>query len=282
MDAHLVQAFFIVWRESVEALLVVGILHAWLRSLPQGGRYRAFLWGGIAAGCVLAAALAALIYGAGALLPATFQDYLQVALTALAAALIVQMVVWIRRHAPGLRGALERRAEHALARGRGWTIATLAALAVAREGSETVIFLFGLGAARQGAAFSWFAASALAGAGAAGATYAALLAAGRHLPRRAFFAATEALLLLLGGAMALATLDGLAALDLFPATWPDALFLPLWDISTLIPDEVLGGLLSAFTGYRAQPSPLELGMFASYWLVVLLLLRRPRVQAAVA
>jgi high-affinity iron transporter len=278
MDAHLVQAFFIVWRESVEALLIVGILHAWLRSLPQSRSYRMFLWGGVASGGVLAAMLAVVIYGAGVLLPPAFQHYLQVALPALAAALMVQMVVWMRRHAPILRSELERRAQNGLVRG-GWTIASLAALAVAREGSETVIFLFGLGAARHGWEFYWFAVSALAGAGAAGATYAALLMAGRHLPRRAFFTATEVLLLCLGAALTLATLDGLAALDLLPAGLPDALLLPLWDISALVPDDVLGGLLAAFTGYRAQPSSLELGVFAGYWLVVLLLLSRPRAQA---
>ena len=48
---------FIVWRESIEALLVIGILQAWLGQ--QGGdacsRGRAYLWAGVAAGLVAAA-----------------------------------------------------------------------------------------------------------------------------------------------------------------------------------------------------------------------------------
>jgi len=32
------QSMFIVWRESVEALLVIGILQAWVSQQPQGDR----------------------------------------------------------------------------------------------------------------------------------------------------------------------------------------------------------------------------------------------------
>ena len=48
------QIIFVIWRESIEALLVIGILSSWLsRNDPGGdarGRARAFLWGGVAAG----------------------------------------------------------------------------------------------------------------------------------------------------------------------------------------------------------------------------------------
>ncbi|KAG0773495.1 hypothetical protein G6F21_014335 [Rhizopus arrhizus] len=52
------QVLFIVWRESVEAMLVVGILYTWLRSTPEGKRGLNYLWGGVAAGLALAVALA--------------------------------------------------------------------------------------------------------------------------------------------------------------------------------------------------------------------------------
>ena len=42
-------AVLIVWRETIEALLVVGILHAWLTTRGDRTRLR-FLWGGVAAG----------------------------------------------------------------------------------------------------------------------------------------------------------------------------------------------------------------------------------------
>jgi len=52
------QSMFIVWRESVEALLVIGILHAWLRQQPGAGNALRMLWAGVAAGLGLAAAWA--------------------------------------------------------------------------------------------------------------------------------------------------------------------------------------------------------------------------------
>ena len=43
-------ALFIVWRESAEAMLVVGILYAWLKHRPDAATGMRFLWGGVAAG----------------------------------------------------------------------------------------------------------------------------------------------------------------------------------------------------------------------------------------
>ena len=37
-------ALFIIWRESAEAMLVVGILYAWLRKHPDVKRAMRYLW----------------------------------------------------------------------------------------------------------------------------------------------------------------------------------------------------------------------------------------------
>ena len=47
------QALLIVWRESVEALLVIGILFAWLRQQPGRRHAMAYLWGGVGLGLLL-------------------------------------------------------------------------------------------------------------------------------------------------------------------------------------------------------------------------------------
>ena len=62
----MVNAFVIVWRESLEAMLVIGILSAWVND--RGGA-RTALWGGVLAGLALALALAALMQGALGILP---------------------------------------------------------------------------------------------------------------------------------------------------------------------------------------------------------------------
>ena len=57
------QVLFIVWRESVEALLVVGILYTWLRAAPQGKRGLAYLWAASPPARALAVALALVLLG---------------------------------------------------------------------------------------------------------------------------------------------------------------------------------------------------------------------------
>jgi high-affinity iron transporter len=54
-------ALFIIWRESAEAMLVVGILYAWLKKQPDARTGMRYLWAGVAAGVGLALALAAVM-----------------------------------------------------------------------------------------------------------------------------------------------------------------------------------------------------------------------------
>ena len=48
------QIVFILWRESVEALLVVGILYAWLSRTPEAQGGKRWLWAGVVLGLLLA------------------------------------------------------------------------------------------------------------------------------------------------------------------------------------------------------------------------------------
>lgn len=61
------QVLFIVWRESVEAMLVIGILHAWMSHHPEAAGGKRWLWGGVAVGLVLAALLAVGLFAASEL-----------------------------------------------------------------------------------------------------------------------------------------------------------------------------------------------------------------------
>ena len=56
-------ALFIIWRESAEAMLVVGILYAWLARQPDRRTGLRYLWGGVAAGLGLAVLLALAVLG---------------------------------------------------------------------------------------------------------------------------------------------------------------------------------------------------------------------------
>ena len=267
-------ALFIIWRESAEALLVVGILYAWLRRRPDARAGMRYLWGGVAAGAVLALALAAVMLGIASALSGDGLEYFQLVVTAIASGLIVQMVFWMRRHGRTFKKELESEMAQKAGASQWWGLLVVVALAVGRETAETVVFLYGLGAADGDVNFPLVLALGLA---LAFATFWLLQKGGKVLNWRLFFRITEALLLLLAGALMVSTIEKLIALGLVPA-----LVDPVWDTSWLLDDSGrLGGLLASFTGYRAKPALLPLLALVAYWIVVPLALRtRSPVQPA--
>ena len=55
----MINAFVVVWRESLEALLVIAVLLAWIARQDEPQRLRRGVWAGLGAGIALAAALGA-------------------------------------------------------------------------------------------------------------------------------------------------------------------------------------------------------------------------------
>jgi high-affinity iron transporter len=264
---------FVVWRECIEALLVIGILNAWLGQRPAAERRsgRIWLWCGVGAGLVGAVGLATLLLTVGDALSDDAQEYFQTVIVLLAAALIVQMVFWMRRHGRSLKSELHASLSEVADRSNWFGVFALAALAVLREGSEAAVFLYGTMA---GASASNLAAAIAAGLGIAAAlvTYWLLQLGGRVLSWRTFFRVTEVMLLFLAGSLLLSGIDHLISLGLLPT-----LSGRLWDTSLLLPDSgMAGGLVSGLTGYRARPVLVELLGFAAYWILVVWLLYRPR------
>ena len=264
------QVLFIVWRESVEALLVIGILYAWLCRSPQGRKGLPWLWGGVAAGLGLAGLLALLLLGLSSWLDDTGQEWFQAGMSLAACALVVQMVVWMRRHGRRLRSDLQQGLSDELGHGRQWGVLLLVMIAVAREGSETVVFLYGVLSAAQGGPGAWsLALAGAAGLAAAVLTFVALQWGGRIMTWRRFFALTEVLLLLLGAALLVSATDRLIALDVLPA-----LVDPVWDSSWLLgTDSGLGKLLADFAGYRDYPALSQVLIYVLYFVLVFSLLR---------
>ena len=262
------QIIFILWRESVEALLVIGILASWLSNRQAGPRARAYLWGGVAAGLAVALGFAALVLGFSELLSGAMREGLMTGMVFLASALIVQMVVWMRRHGRTLKRELETGLETA-ARADHWgTVFLLAMLAVAREGSETVVFLYGTVAAAPTATLPGVLAAVATGLAAAALTYAALRLGSRFLPWRWFFRVSEVVLLLLGAALFVTGVGDLVAAGLLPYG------ASLWDTGALLDDSgPVGGMVAALTGYRSAPDAVTLGAWIVYWGLVALTLR---------
>lgn len=271
---------FIVWRESIEAMLVIGILYNWLKNQPDTGRGMRFLWGGVLAGIALAVALAYIMLKVQSELAGTALEYFQIAIMLIAAALITQMVLWMRRHGRTLKHDLEAGMQCAHEQANWWGMAALAAIAVGREGAETVIFLYGAGLAQHDGAQMQFIAAAAGGFLLAFFSFWLLSQGSRFFSWKVFFRFSEILLLLLASALLVDAVNRMIGIG-----WLPALVDPVWDSSFLLDDSSpLGGLIAAFTGYRAQPALMLLLIYVAYWLLVSFLLRRstepcpPKVQ----
>lgn len=271
------QSMFIVWRESVEALLVIGTLQAWVSRQQQASQMLRYVWAGAALGLLLSGVLAGLILLAGEAMSGTANEWFQASLALVASLLIVQMVGWMHRNARTLKHDLTRHADQRLSRQGGLGLLLLALLAVSREGSETVVFLYGAGARQQGPQLGLFAVGALAGLVLSLLTVSLLHSSRRFISWPRFFAISEAILLLLGAALLVSGIERVGG-QLLAMDWPEAVYRgigdALWDSSAILDDgHGFGGFLADFTGYRASPSAMTLLVWLGYWGVVAAWLR---------
>jgi high-affinity iron transporter len=140
------------------------------------------------------------------------------------------------------------------------------ALAVLREGSEVVLFLYGMVAGGASGLFGGLALGIVGGVAVGFALYFGLL----RIPLRHFFTATNALLVLLAAGLASSAARYLVQANLLPA-----LNGQLWDSSWLLSNGSLPGqTLHILIGYDAHPSGIMLVFYLS---VVLLLVAGIRV-----
>ena len=268
-------ALFIVWRESAEAMLVVGILYAWLRKRPDAAVGMRYLWGGVAVGAALAIGLALVMLGIASSLSGNELDYFELGMMLVASALIVQMVFWMRRHGRTFKRHLEDSMAENARHANWWGLLIVVALAVGRETAEAVVFLYGLGAEKGGIAHLPIV--LVLGIAAAFATFWLLQQGTRFLSWRVFFRVSEILLLLLAGALLVSGVERLIALGVVPDIGD-----PLWNTTWLLDDSSrLGGLVASFTGYRARPALLPIAALAVYWVSVTFFLNRPQRAATV-
>ena len=269
--AKLSEIIFIVWRECIEALLVVGIVFSWIKHLKSGQKQAMlFLWMGVVIGLGCAALLGLFLVEMSSILSGTAQNLLQASMTLVAALMIVYMVKWMRSNGRTLKsemlGAIEKNS------GNKWniSIAVVVAIAIAREGSEAMIFIYALGFGKQGSVSPIMLAALGSGVVLALATMYLFQLCNKIFAWKYFFKVTEVLLLLLGGGLLLNCVDLLISSGLLPA-----LHTKLWDSSFIIAD---GGhvapMLASLIGYRSTPSLMDVVVYISYWIAIYVLFKQ--------
>jgi high-affinity iron transporter len=247
-------AALIVFREVLEAGLIIGVVLAATEGILHRG-----LWivGGVAGG-VLGAGVVALFAGQLAnAFSGSGQDVFNAAILIAAVAMLSWHVLWMSRHAREMvQGAQRLGARIAAGEATLFAMAIVVAVAVLREGSEVVLFLFGIASAGGSAPAAMMAGSlmGLAGGGALSwLIYRGLLV----IPTSALFTVTNGLVSLLAAGMA-----GQAAVFLVKAEWIPSLGDELWDTSGLLSDaSLVGRALHALVGYSDRPMGVQIAAY---------------------
>ena len=242
--------FIIVFREVLEAGLIVGIVLAATAGTPLRGLWVA---GGIAlgiAGSVLVAAFAGVIVDA---LSGMGQEVFNAAVLFLAVIMLGWHNIWMQRHGRRLAADMKTvgRAIASGARPRA-ALTIVVGLAVLREGAEVVLFLSGIAfdaeatrpAMLTGAFLGIMAAAAI-----SYGIYAGMLT----LSQKRLFSVTTWLITLLAAGMAAQGAGYLVAAGLVPSLGDE-----LWDTSSILSDRSVPGIiLRTLIGYMDRPSGLQ-------------------------
>jgi len=241
----------IVFREVLEASLIVGIVAAATRSVP--GR-SAWLAAGVVAGLVGAGAVALGTERIAAMASGVGQELFNAAVLGVAVLMLAWHNLWMASHGAEL-AQNARHVGHAIRDGRREcsVLLVVVGLAVLREGSETVLFLYGIAASEGGASLPMLAGGFAGVAGGAAVGY--LLYRGLlRIPLRWFFTATAVLVLFLAAGLASQAARFLIQADVLPS-----LAAPLWDTSTVLPQtSIVGTLLHGLVGYDARPAGMQI------------------------
>src|ERR1700735_1806509 len=244
----------IVFREVLEAGLIIGIVLAATEGVTHRGRWIA---GGIAGGVAGAALLAAFAGALSNAFSGSGQELFNATILLVAVVMLGVHVTWMASHGRQMAQEMNAMGRAVVEGERSLTaMALVVAVAVLREGSEVVLFLFGIATSTHEGAGPMLiggAAGVLAGAAVSWLLYRGLVA----IPMRHLFKITNAMIALLAAGMAGQAAAILAGADMLPTLGDQ-----LWDTSGILRDDSIAGrALHALIGYSDRPPGVQVLAF---------------------
>ena len=244
----------IVLREVREAALVVSIVLAATRGVRQRGLWVSY---GVAGGTLGALIVAAFAERLAAAASGLGQEIFNASVLGVAVIMLGWHQIWMSRH--GRQMASELTSVGVAVRGGSrplYVLSIVVAMAVLREGSELVLFLYGIAASGPGQSRELAGGFAL-GMGGGIALSLAMYLGLLRVPAKRMFAVTGWLILLLAAGMAAQAVAFLVQADILPPVGE-----AIWDTSRFLPDDSLvGKLLHTLVGYTAKPYGIQLGTY---------------------
>ena len=266
MLASALPALLIVFREVFEAGLIVGIVMAVTAGVRGRGRWIA---GGVVAG-VLGACLVALFTGGlSELFGGSGQEVFNAGILGFAVIMLTWHNVWMARHGRELAAELKAAGEAVVSGSKSLAaLAIVVAIAVLREGSEVVLFLYAIAAPQGGANWGMVAGGFIGlvlGSLVCLLTYLGLVT----IPTRYLFAVTSTLIAFLAAGLAAQAIAFLQQANILTA-----LDQTVWDTSWILSDSsYLGRALHTLIGYVDQPTAMQLIVYAATLTVIASLMK---------
>jgi high-affinity iron transporter len=249
--------FLIMFREGVEAALIVGIIASYLSRTGRGA-WMPVVWIGIFLALAFSLIVGAILQLAAIEFPQKAQELFEAVIGLVAVAVLTSMVFWMRKAARSIKAELHSSIDAAFAAPshKGFGLIAMVVLAVAREGVESVFFL--LAAFQQANAYAPLA--ALAGVVLAGFVGYGVYAGSVRLDLRRFFRWTGAFILMVAAGLLANSVNALHEAGLWNH-WQQIVF----DISGVLPaDSPLGSVLSGIFGYIDAPTVSELVVYVGF------------------
>jgi high-affinity iron transporter len=261
-------ALIIVFREVIEAGLIIGIVMAATRGVAGRGRWVTI---GVIAGVLGASFVAGFAGAISDAFQGSGQELFNASVLLIAVIMLMWHNAWMARHGREIAAEM-RQVGAAVSEGaRPLTaLAVVVGLAVLREGSEVVLFLYGIFA--SGTSGDSLLVGGVLGV-AAGAVFTALTYFGLlAIPTRYIFSVTSWLIALLAAGMAAQAVQFLnngGVMVVLDRT--------VWNTSWLLSeDSLLGRLLHTLIGYTEQPTELQLVVYIGTLIAMYLLMRIAR------
>jgi len=260
--------FVIGLREGLEAALIVGIIAAFL---GQQGRPEALrqVWIGVAAAVAICVGVAIALQVISSDLPQRQQEGLETVVGVLAVGMVTYMILFMRRHARGMKSDLQEATASALASGSGRALVAMAFLAVLREGFETAVFLLATFQASGDATLSWL--GAVIGILLAAAIGYGIYRGGVRLNLARFFRVTGLVLVVVAAGLVMTAFHTASE-----AGWLTAGQAQAFDLSWLVrPGTPLSSLLTGVLGIQPYPAWIEVIAWLAYLVPMILLVAWP-------
>lgn len=237
-------SLLVVFREMIEAGLIVGIVLAATTGVPWRGLWVGY---GVAAGLLGACLVAGFAGQIGSLFAGSGQELFNASILVLAVGMLTWHNVWMASHGRAMAQEM-RQVGAAVVAGRKplAALAVVCGVAVLREGSEVVLFLYGIAASGGTTGMvTGGVLGVLAGAAVSALMYFGLLS----IPARHLFSVTSGLITLLAAGLA-----AQAIAFLQQAGYIEVLTSTVWDTSWLLSeDSLLGRLMHTLVGYTDRP-----------------------------